>query len=248
MEKAAKRVKISENDEVVNTKPSKASKKTPKKKEQKAGKKRKVDEVDIEDPVSNVRQIVEKKLESSTKAKRQSKSEAKVKSKEIPAESKEETKQESEEVKEEIKVEEEKAPAYKKEEKEEPSQFIIMFQNADGESVGDQMVIDSRTTRRNLVSVLNTLLENEEKLPYALYIGDEKQQAEVTSSILDAVKDLSSSQYGPETVIPIIYKPEAMFRVRPITRASTTLEGHTEAILATNFSPDGKNLATGSGD
>lgn len=147
---------------------------------------------------------------------------------------------------EETKIEEKKP--WIKEVEEDPSEFLIMFQNADGEAVGDQITIDSRTTRRNLVSLLNKFLENEEKMPYSFYIGDETQQAEVTSSILDAVKDLSSTKYNTETVIPVIYKPEAMFRVRPITRASTTLEGHTEAILATNFSPDGKNLVTGGGD
>jgi len=46
----------------------------------------------------------------------------------------------------------------------------------------------------------------------------------------------------------LTYKPEAMFRIRPVTRASSTLEGHTEAILSVAFSPDGKNLVSGSGD
>lgn len=163
--------------------------------------------------------------------------------KDVPAKDEEKTAENPEEQKEEV-----KKVWWEEPKEEDPAEYRIMFQNSEGEPVGDQIVIDSKTTKRNLISLLNKLLENEEKMPYALYIGDDTNQSEVRSSILDAVKDLPNSQYNAETLIPIIYKPEAMFRVRPVTRASTTLEGHTEAILATNFSPDGKNLATGSGD
>jgi len=47
-------------------------------------------------------------------------------------------------------------------------------------------------------------------------------------------------QHSSETVLQLVYKPEASFKVRPITRASATLEGHAESILAVSFSPDGK--------
>ena len=39
-----------------------------------------------------------------------------------------------------------------------------------------------------------------------------------------------------------------MFHVRPITRISSSLEGHEEAILDVAFSPNGKYLASVSGD
>jgi len=39
-----------------------------------------------------------------------------------------------------------------------------------------------------------------------------------------------------------------MFHVRPITRISSSLEGHKEAILDVAFSPNGKFLASVSGD
>ena len=59
---------------------------------------------------------------------------------------------------------------------------------------------------------------------------------------------MTTKTFNSETVLNLVYKPEASFKVRPITRASATLEGHAESILAVQFSPDGKQLATGTGD
>ncbi len=39
-----------------------------------------------------------------------------------------------------------------------------------------------------------------------------------------------------------------VFRVRPVARCTASMPGHSEAVLTVNFSPDGRRLASGSGD
>ncbi|KAI8833035.1 quinon protein alcohol dehydrogenase-like superfamily [Chytridium lagenaria] len=51
-----------------------------------------------------------------------------------------------------------------------------------------------------------------------------------------------------ESVITIQYHPQALFRVRTVSRCTASLSGHTEAVLCVSFSPDSTKLATGSGD
>lgn len=77
---------------------------------------------------------------------------------------------------------------------------------------------------------------------YQFFLGEN----EVRNSVQEAID--RQSEFNTEMVIPVQYRPEAMFAIRPITRASSTLEGHSEAVLSVAFSPDGTKLASGSGD
>lgn len=53
-------------------------------------------------------------------------------------------------------------------------------------------------------------------------------------------KTLAGQAVETEKVLDIIYQPQAVFRVRAVTRCTSSLEGHTEAVISVAFSPTGK--------
>lgn len=61
-------------------------------------------------------------------------------------------------------------------------------------------------------------------------------------------KSIDFKNFDNEAVLNIIYQPQANFVVRPVTRCTSTLPGHAEAVVSIQFSPDSKQLASGSGD
>lgn len=117
----------------------------------------------------------------------------------------------------------------------------IQFQTVKGEVSGSQLEVPLNVTLEQLQELINQLLDNGEKLPYSFFLKEE----EIVASLKETIR---SSEMSTELVLPIIYQPQAIFRVRTVTRCSATIPGHTEAVLHVNFSPDGRQLATGSGD
>lgn len=103
------------------------------------------------------------------------------------------------------------------------------------------MDIPSSVTPKQLESLLNEILRNDQKLPYAFFLSEKLLET-------DLQQHLVKNNVSVEASLSVVYQPQAVFRVRPITRCSGSLEGHTEAVLNVSFSPDGKRLATGSGD
>lgn len=61
---------------------------------------------------------------------------------------------------------------------------------------------------------------------------------EITES-LDATLDEKTLE-GSEQVLDIIYQPQAVFRVRAVTRCTSSIPGHAEAVISAQFSPDGR--------
>ncbi|KNA23871.1 hypothetical protein SOVF_021080 [Spinacia oleracea] len=119
----------------------------------------------------------------------------------------------------------------------------VMCQLADpeGNPLGTAMFLPQNAGPKELQQIVNTLLSNEERLPYAFYISDNELVVELGNY-------LQKNKVSVEKVVQIVYQPQAIFRIRPVNRCSATIAGHTESVLSVAFSPDGQQLASGSGD
>jgi len=132
-------------------------------------------------------------------------------------------------------------PSYKR--------IFIQFVTAEGEKTGKSCEIESSFTPEQLNELLNTFLSTEEKAPYYFSVHG----VEISGSLHDCLSasEVSSKLEGVSTEedsLPIVYFPQALFKVKPVTRCTSSLPGHSEAILNVSFSPDGKYLASGGGD
>ena len=125
----------------------------------------------------------------------------------------------------------------------EDARIVAELVDADsGKSAGPPVTLPVSCTPEQLQLLLNQLLQNEEPLPYAFRVDS----VDVKRSILEDL--LQPRIKTTEERIKVMYIPQAVFRVRPVSRCSSSLSGHEEAILQVAFSPDGKQLASAGGD
>lgn len=124
---------------------------------------------------------------------------------------------------------------------EDEKRLLCRFKSEKGEIVGDLMDLPLNCTTEQLSLICNALLQQEERTPYLFFVNEQ----EITKSLDNS---LDSKLLNTEEILDIVYQQQAVFRVRAVTRCTSSLPGHAEAVISVSFSPDGNHLASGSGD
>jgi ribosome assembly protein 4 len=140
---------------------------------------------------------------------------------------------------------------------------IVQFEDLEGRRTGPALDLPHSATPEQLRTLLRGLLKEarrqgrrdaadaaddddaDDTTPYA-FLLDGAPDREFAQGELGALVAAAGSSV--ERALRLVYVPQAAFRVRPVARCTASIPGHTEAVLAVSFSPDGQSLASGSGD
>ncbi|XP_053212357.1 notchless protein homolog 1-like isoform X2 [Panonychus citri] len=123
---------------------------------------------------------------------------------------------------------------------------LAQFKNESGEIFGSPLDLPINVDSRKLSILFNAIYNSDkESVPYSFFL----EETEIRDSLKKTIEESADSKnWSSEKIVYITFAPQAVFRVRPVTRCSASLPGHAEAVISASFSPDGSSLASGSGD
>lgn len=120
---------------------------------------------------------------------------------------------------------------------------LAHFESEEGVVVGDPFDLPVDVNADSLAVLCSALLEQDEETQYEFFV----KQRPLQGSLADTLQSIGAEHSAEET-LRIVYQIQAKFRVQAVTRCSSSIPGHAEAVIAVCFSPNGRHLASGSGD
>ncbi|KAH9975808.1 WD-repeat protein [Lactifluus volemus] len=137
-----------------------------------------------------------------------------------------------------------------------PNVIVQFVSEEDGSALAPAVSLPANISRDDLQGLVNNLTcKADEPVPFQFHavlpadvVNTESTRIVISKSIEADVLSHPSHAFSPEDILVVHCSPQSVFRVRPATRCSSSLSGHSSPILCASFSPTGNLLATGSGD
>lgn len=125
--------------------------------------------------------------------------------------------------------------------------ILAQFRSESGEEKGAQVEIPTNLGPTDLQAICDALLQtpNDERVPYLFFVRGSQIKDTIATIKNDSGEVIPLDE---ERVLEIVFAPQAIFKVEPVTRCVSSMSGHGEAIVSASFSPNGAGLASGSGD
>jgi len=96
-------------------------------------------------------------------------------------------------------------------------------------------IYDLQMLHFQFVLFIRVCVKQDEMTPYSFFVDD----VEISDTLGKTLSQLNS-WLSSEAVVSIIYQAQAAFRIHAVTRCTSTVEGHAEAVLSLQFSPNGR--------
>lgn len=146
------------------------------------------------------------------------------------------------------------------------SVLVQLRSGQDDAPLGSTISLPSSAGPREMAQLVNALRrqtkppgdedEDDEDIPYTFHVvlddaAGGAARVNISGSLQEDVLQAAVAKrlgLSEEDSLTVVFEPQAVFRVRAVTRCTSTLSGHASPILCCAFSPSGRLLATGAGD
>ncbi|XP_029654995.1 notchless protein homolog 1-like [Octopus sinensis] len=117
------------------------------------------------------------------------------------------------------------------------SRVLARLQVGNEGDLSSPVDIQVSITKKQLQSLCESTFSTEEDVSYRFYLSN----IEIKTTLSETLNQVDTNK---EKILTITCQPQSVFRVRPVTRCTSSMVGHSDSVLHAKFSPNGIYINT----